>query len=211
MIRLVVPLATLALVAVTVAAAGGTASPEVILLAAISGGAFADLARRAVTEEVDGPRDPTDLAMSLAFLAVLLAGAYDLGRDSRGAVSPALLAGLDVIGVGAIAGGLWLRHRASRELGQSFTVRLGTTVDHRLIESGPYRLIRHPSYTALLAVSLGTAFSLISPGALAVALLVWLPIVCLRIHREERLLLSRFGAPYQEYCRKTWRLIPGLY
>ncbi len=211
MIRLVVPLATLALVAATVVAAGGTESPWVILLAAISGGAFADLARRAVAEKVDGPRDPTDLAMSLAFLVLLLAGAHDVGRDSRGAVSPGLLAGLTAIGVAAIAGGLWLRRRASRELGDSFTVRLGTSVEHQLIESGPYRLIRHPSYTALLAVSLGTALALMSPGALAAALLVWLPIVCLRIHREEKLLLSRFGASYREYCSRTWRLIPGLY
>jgi protein-S-isoprenylcysteine O-methyltransferase Ste14 len=73
-----------------------------------------------------------------------------------------------------------------------------------------YGVIRHPSYLGLLINSLGWGLAFRSAiGALLAALFV-LPLLA-RIQAEERLLRSQFGAEYEAYRARTWRLIPGLY
>jgi protein-S-isoprenylcysteine O-methyltransferase Ste14 len=204
-------LATVGSVGATLAAAGGLQNLEVLGLAAISGGVFAGLAGRAAGEDMGGAGDVTDLVMPLGFLVVLLAAAYDAGRGSRAMLSPLLGTAFWLTGVTLIVAGVWLRRSALRHLGSSYSVRLEARGEHRLVRSGPYRWIRHPNYTALLLVALGTAVSLASAWALAATLIVWLPILGLRVAREEESLRARFGDPYAKYCRRTWRLAPGLY
>jgi protein-S-isoprenylcysteine O-methyltransferase Ste14 len=200
------------LVAATVAAAIlaiGGARLDVGALALVSSAAFGDLVRRAVREPAVAAKDPTDLASSLAFLAILLAAAFDLGR-SAGA-ERRLLSVMPLAGFGIIAAGLVLRSRAAGSLGASFAVRLAVREDQALIDSGPYRRIRHPNYAALLLVAIGTSLSLWSPWALAATFCVWLPVVLVRIAREERMLLARFDGAYRAYMQRTWRLIVGIY
>lgn len=75
---------------------------------------------------------------------------------------------------------------------------------------GIYRTIRNPSYLGLLVLSLGWALAFRSVvGVLLVALML-IPLVA-RIRSEEALLCSQFGARYEDYCARTWRLIPGIY
>lgn len=193
--------------ALVILLAGGI-DVEVALLAVITGLAFADLARRAAREGAAASSDPTDLATSLAFLAILMAAAFDVGRtDGR--------QGVDWIARGAglliIAAGVGLRALAIRALGASFGVRLGVRDDQALVFAGPYRWIRHPNYTGLILVACGTAVSLSSPLALAAAIFLWLPILLLRIAREERMMIERFGRRYHAYMGRTWRLIIGIY
>jgi protein-S-isoprenylcysteine O-methyltransferase Ste14 len=71
--------------------------------------------------------------------------------------------------------------------------------------------VRHPNYAALLIVACGIALGLASPLALAATFMLWLPIVIVRIVREERMLVERFGDPYLDYRRRTWRLVPGFH
>jgi protein-S-isoprenylcysteine O-methyltransferase Ste14 len=186
--------------------AGGI-DPEVAVLAAIAGLAFGDLAGRACREPPTARPDATDLTTSLAFLGILVAAAFDVGRvgSDRGDW-PARVTGLPII-----AAGLLLRASAIEALGANFRVRLGVRTDQAFVEAGPYRWIRHPNYTGLLLVACGTAVSLWSPLAFAVAVCLWLPVVMLRVAREERLMLERFGGQYQAYMSRTWRLIVGLY
>jgi len=74
----------------------------------------------------------------------------------------------------------------------------------------PYNIIRHPSYLGLLVNSLGWALAFRSGiGVLLTALLI--PPLLARINAEERLLRTQFGDEYDAYCRRTSRLIPGLY
>jgi protein-S-isoprenylcysteine O-methyltransferase Ste14 len=89
-------------------------------------------------------------------------------------------------------------------------LRIQTDRDHRVIQSGPYRIIRHPGYLAyflrILAfpLSTGSYFSII-PVALALALII------LRTYREDRLLLTSL-AGYDRYCASTkYRLIPFVW
>src|SRR5262249_17457748 len=81
---------------------------------------------------------------------------------------------------------------------------------HRLETRGIYGVIRNPSYLGLLVTSLGWGLTFRTGvgGLLLAALLV--PLVA-RIRAEERLLHEHFGAEYDAYCKRTWRLVPGIY
>jgi protein-S-isoprenylcysteine O-methyltransferase Ste14 len=81
---------------------------------------------------------------------------------------------------------------------------------HRLETRGVYRVIRNPSYLGLLISSLGWVLAFRSGvGVLLVAMLL-VPLLA-RIRAEERLLREHFGAEYEAYCSRTWRLLPGIY
>lgn len=83
--------------------------------------------------------------------------------------------------------------------------------DHRLIRSGPYRVLRNPMYTAdlLLYFGIACAFGGWISAAFAVATLT--PILLERTKLEERLLRERFGEEYDRWAKTTWRLIPFLW
>lgn len=74
--------------------------------------------------------------------------------------------------------------------------------------TGIYGVIRNPSYLGLLISSLGWVLTFRSGVFLVASLLVPLEA---RIRSEERLLRSHFGAEYDAYCSRTWRLLPGIY
>lgn len=81
---------------------------------------------------------------------------------------------------------------------------------HRLETRGIYGVIRNPSYLGMLITSLGWVLAFRSGvGVLLVATLL-VPLVA-RIRAEERLLREHFGTEYDAYCKRTWRLVPGIY
>lgn len=205
------PAAVALAVAALIVAAGNARDLTVLTLAFLGAVAFGDLTRRAFSERVGHRGDVTDVLTSIAFLFVLLGGAYDLGSGSTSMAPAGWEVVLKISGICLILLGVTLRTSAARALGPSFSVRLGTRPEQTLVRSGPYRFLRHPNYTGLLAVALGTALSLASPLALAAALGCWLPSVVLRIVREERLMVERFGDAYRAYAAETWRLVPGVF
>ena len=114
------------------------------------------------------------------------------------------------LGVVLFAAGGVLRLWPVFVLGHQFSGLVAIQPGHRLVTSGIYALIRHPSYLGLLVNSLGWALAFRSiVGLLLTALLV--PPLAARIRAEERLLRTQFGEEYEDYCRRTSRLIPGLY
>jgi protein-S-isoprenylcysteine O-methyltransferase len=107
--------------------------------------------------------------------------------------------------------GLILRWWSIIQLGRFFTVNVAIAHDHELVEAGPYRYIRHPSYTGVLLAFLGFGFSL---GNWAALLGLLLPIFIAFLYRmkvEERTLIDGLGEKYISYCRRTKRLVPFLY
>jgi protein-S-isoprenylcysteine O-methyltransferase Ste14 len=109
-----------------------------------------------------------------------------------------------------LAGLLW-RGYAILYLGRFFTVNVALAADHRLIDTGPYRYLRHPSYTGTLLEFLG--FGIIFGNWLSLALLLvptWL-VFNRRMAIEERALTDALGEDYRNYMTRTRRLIPGLY
>jgi protein-S-isoprenylcysteine O-methyltransferase Ste14 len=114
------------------------------------------------------------------------------------------------LGVALFAAGGALRIWPVFVLGRRFSGLVAIQPGHTLVTDGIYGVIRHPSYLGLLVSSLGWALAFRSVvGVLLTALL--LPPLIARIRAEERLLRSQFGAEYDAYCRRTSRLIPGLY
>jgi protein-S-isoprenylcysteine O-methyltransferase Ste14 len=95
-------------------------------------------------------------------------------------------------------------------LGHRFSGLVAIQPGHTLVTSGIYGVIRNPSYLGLLVNSLGWGLAFRSgAGVLLTALII--PPLLARIHAEERLLRTQFGAEYDAYCARTSRLIPGLY
>jgi protein-S-isoprenylcysteine O-methyltransferase Ste14 len=82
---------------------------------------------------------------------------------------------------------------------------------HRLIDTGPYRFVRHPSYTGALMAFFGLALCLANWASLAVMLIPVFLVFLRRMHVEEDALLQAFGNQYRDYMRRTKRLIPAVY
>jgi protein-S-isoprenylcysteine O-methyltransferase Ste14 len=99
---------------------------------------------------------------------------------------------------------------ARRRLGRNWSGAIAANVDHQLVRSGPYRLVRHPIYGAILGMYLGAA--LVSGDVHALAGLSLASAAYWRkIRLEERRLRDLFGPAYADYQRTTWALIPAVF
>ena len=96
-------------------------------------------------------------------------------------------------------------------LGRFFRYTVVVDADHRVVEDGPYRRLRHPSYTGLLMAALGVGIALANWLAIAACLVPALIGFSLRLLHEERVLAAELGEPYRAYMRRTRRLIPGVW
>ena len=116
-----------------------------------------------------------------------------------------------IAGIALMWAGIGLRLWAVLELGALFRVRIEIQAGHRIVDSGPYAVVRHPSYTGLLVTLLGLGLALGS--VLSVIALVVIPGAGLlvRIEVEERQLRNALGEEYERYARRTRRLIPGVW
>ncbi len=100
---------------------------------------------------------------------------------------------------------IWARFSLGRNWSGVVTLKEG----HELVTSGPYAAIRHPIYTALILLFLGTTLLVGTPSAsLGLACVIWSCWVKLR--QEETLMLLQFPDSYPAYMARTKRLVPGL-
>jgi len=112
------------------------------------------------------------------------------------------------LGILLVFAGIALRLYAIIVLGAFFTTTVAVASEQTVIEAGPYRLIRHPSYTGILMILLGFGLSLTNWLSLLVIMGCALIGFSYRIRVEERALQEQLGQRYQEYMRRTKRLIP---
>lgn len=115
------------------------------------------------------------------------------------------------IGLLIILAGMILRFIAVWSLGSFFTVNVTIRKDHKIIQTGLYKFIRHPSYSGSLISFFGFGIALNNWISLIV---ITIPIVIAfmnRIKIEEALLTEQFGLEYKEYMKRTYRLIPLIY
>jgi protein-S-isoprenylcysteine O-methyltransferase len=107
--------------------------------------------------------------------------------------------------------GIALRQWAIAVLGRFFSPAVVVQHGHHLIQRGPYRVIRHPSYAGSIVTLVGVSLALRTwPGLLA-ALVITLVIYGYRMSIEEEALRTAFGQEYERYAQRTWRLLPYLY
>lgn len=115
------------------------------------------------------------------------------------------------VGVTAIVLGSLGRQWAISTLGRFFTLNVQVRDDQRVVTSGPYRWVRHPSYTADLLAFTGIGLALGNWLSLLAATTLPLLGLVVRIHVEERALLTRLGEPYRVYAKGKKRLVPRVW
>jgi protein-S-isoprenylcysteine O-methyltransferase Ste14 len=115
------------------------------------------------------------------------------------------------LGIAMVVTGSAVRLWAITTLGRWFTYDVRVTEGQPVIQTGPYRWVRHPSYTGVLLVLFGIGLTL--SNWLSLLLIVVLPTVGLvrRIYVEEAALLGAIGEPYERYATGRPHLFPGLW
>jgi protein-S-isoprenylcysteine O-methyltransferase len=114
------------------------------------------------------------------------------------------------LGISLMLLGIVLRQWAIAVLGRFFSLTVKVAEDHKVIDKGPYRVIRHPSYTGVLITFIGLGFAVQSVGALLVLLTLYGMSFGYRMSVEERALMTELGKDYGDYMRRTKRIIPFL-
>jgi protein-S-isoprenylcysteine O-methyltransferase len=158
----------------------------------------------------------TSAADRLSMLGILLANwvgigvAISLGIAGVGTLG-AYAMPAQISGLALLAAGIVIRSVAIAQLGSFHTPIVAIQVDHRVVDTGLYRRVRHPSYLGACIALLGFGLGLGSWLSAAVVLGMALVAYAYRIHVEERALLESLGDEYAAYRERTFRLIPGVY
>jgi protein-S-isoprenylcysteine O-methyltransferase len=122
-----------------------------------------------------------------------------------------VLAALYPLGLALFAGGLALRWWAILHLGRLFTVDVAIATDHHVVDTGPYRWIRHPSYTGIVLAFAGLGICIGNTVSLLACIVPVTFALLVRIRVEEAALVTSLGDAYREYAQRTRALIPLLY
>ncbi len=114
------------------------------------------------------------------------------------------------VGIVAMAAGIVFRQWAIAVLGRYFSGVIGVQQEHKVVDWGPYRLIRHPSYTGVLIFLVGMGLAVQSLAATFVNATIFAIAYGYRIYVEEKVLKTELGNSYAEYMKRTKRVIPHL-
>jgi len=154
-------------------------------------------------------RDPSYFVLLPALLAAVVA-AEVLGRRGR-LLWPGGLVWPVVAGLTLVAAGIGLRAWSIVTLGRFFQYQIKVQPGHQVVTSGPYRYVRHPSYTGIamvlagIALASGDVWSLLAVAVLGGAGLA------VRIRAEERQLTQALGGEYERFAAGRKRLVPGVW
>ena len=107
--------------------------------------------------------------------------------------------------------GILVRSIAIAQLGRFHTPNVAVLADHRVVDSGLYRHVRHPSYLGALIAFLGCSLALGNWLSLIIIMALSIVVYRYRIHEEEAALTASLGDQYRDYCRRTRRLVPFVY
>jgi protein-S-isoprenylcysteine O-methyltransferase len=110
-----------------------------------------------------------------------------------------------------ILAGFALRLWAILHLGKFFTVDVGVQKEHRVVQDGPYRFVRHPSYSAAMIAMTGIACLTLNWLGFIVIIGGCLAAYMIRISVEENVLMNHLGDDYRQYAARTKRLIPWIF
>jgi len=114
------------------------------------------------------------------------------------------------LGALLLAAGIALLGLSHHHLGRSFHSLVVSKEDHVLVETGPYRWIRHPIYTAYLMNYLGGGLLAGNLILTFVPFTAYVMLVAVRVEEEEAVMRETFGQAYVEYADRTGRLLPRL-
>lgn len=174
------------------------------ILSEIVGGRIVPALRRRGTKIARRDRGSVLLIVGGIFLSIIIAFLF----ASNGI---AMLPGwVSYVGIALMVAGIIVRQWAIAVLGRYFSPVVGIQEGQKVVKTGPYRLVRHPSYTGALMIIVGVGLALQSWGAVLVLLLVFSITFGYRIRMEEKVLVSELGDEYTQYMKTTKRIIPYI-
>ncbi|MGZ4892354.1 MAG: methyltransferase family protein, partial [Halobacteriota archaeon] len=151
--------------------------------------------------------DRGSVLLILASIVIALIVAFSFGR-----------AGVDTLpswafypGVILMAPGILFRQRSIFVLGRFFSSAVRTTRNQTVVDTGPYRYVRHPSYTGAPVIWIGLGLAFQSWGAVLALVLIFAIAFGYRIRVEEQVLISQLGEAYIVHSQRKKRLIPCLF
>jgi protein-S-isoprenylcysteine O-methyltransferase Ste14 len=154
-----------------------------------------------------------NLAAEIAFRAMFFCGILLLPIGRVLVPGAATGGGVWLFALGVVIGwpGVLLRWWSFLTLGKYFTVVVKTSEDQPVVNSGPYRVLRHPSYTGLLLAFAGCGLMLgnwvSTVGAVGVILIA----LVYRLRVEEHALIDALGDRYREFAASRARLVPYVW
>jgi protein-S-isoprenylcysteine O-methyltransferase Ste14 len=155
-------------------------------------------------------QDSGSLRLLLGGMWIVLLASYALAFVTGWGFPPRLQLPLFAAGTSLILLGSLLRRYCWRTLGEYFTGDVRARHDQPVIRSGPYRLIRHPSYTAAMMMFVGIGLSLGSWVSLVLLTVAAIVVYGYRVRVEERVLLATIGDSYGSYMKECKRFIPYI-
>jgi len=162
-------------------------------------------------------RDPTARQVdrgSFVVMSIVTGGgvvvACVLAAVWTGAAIPWLRPQVTIAGIVVIVLGAALHWWSIFTLGRYLTFTVAVRSTQSIVQSGPYRFVRHPSYTAILIMLLGVGMALANWASLVAMLAGGLIGLLYRVRVEERALVEALGQPYADYMRHTKLFIPFM-
>jgi len=149
-------------------------------------------------------KDPTYLLVVIPFILAIITPPLEYVLINHQPAPTSFFSGLGLFIVATL-----FRIKGLTDLKGGFSPYIEKQENHTLITNGVYSLVRHPLYLSMLLLVIGAAIMLSAVWA-------WVFIVAvaggvlIRIREEEKFLLEQFPE-YRAYCKKTWRLVPGIY
>ena len=125
-------------------------------------------------------------------------------------LSPRAQRSAGVAGASLMTLAVWLFWRSHADLGRNYSPSLQLREEHTLVTRGVYRRIRHPMYASEWLWVTAQALMLQNRVAGWSGFALFTPLYVLRVPREERMMLDRFGEEYRAYMARTGRVVPRL-
>jgi protein-S-isoprenylcysteine O-methyltransferase Ste14 len=165
--------------------------------------------RAKVTGQSETKRAPASvLGIALQMVGYALVWMLQRRPPAAGAPLSAAEITLDLLAPVLSVISAWIGLAAVRTLGRQWSYTARLVADHKLITEGPYRLVRHPIYTAMFGKLLATNFAFGHWIGLPVAGGIFVIGTIIRIRSEESLLREAFGGEFEAYARRVPSFVP---
>ena len=150
------------------------------------------------------------ILLGLVFLGMVILPLIYMATSLLSFVDYYLPESLQIMGLLLIVPMLWLFYRSHKDLGQNWSATLEIREGHNIVDSGVYKYIRHPMYSAILLLVIIQALLLNNYIAGLSGLISFGLLYFFRVKKEEKMMLLEFGTDYEKYMKRTKRIIPFI-